>query len=82
MGDWDWGWLFYVATVILNRSEDEFWQMTPRKFYALFDVHVRIHGGKDDGGGGAGNRGNWAGNSGSGASGWAGERLAYIDEVL
>lgn len=69
-----------MATVILNRSEDEFWQMTPRKFYALFDVHVRIHGGKDDGNNGAGQNG--SGGAGSGAVGWGGERLAYIDEVL
>lgn len=54
--------------------------MTPRKFYALFDVHVRIHGGKDDGNNGAGQNG--SGGAGSGAVGWGGERLAYIDEVL
>lgn len=68
--------MFYVATVILNRSENEFWQMTPRKFYTLFDVHARIHGGKNDGDNGAGHGGS------GGAAGWGRERVAYIDEVL
>jgi len=40
---WDWPLLLYVATVILKRSEKEFWRMTPRKFNALVNVHIRLN---------------------------------------
>jgi hypothetical protein len=35
--------MLYVATVILNRTENEFWDMTPRKFFALVDCHIEIN---------------------------------------
>jgi len=40
---WDWPLLLYVATVILNMSEAKFWKTTPRKFKALYDVHIRLN---------------------------------------
>jgi len=42
---WDWPILLYVATVILQRSEREFWRMTPRKLNALTRAHVTLNGG-------------------------------------
>jgi hypothetical protein len=33
----------YVGTVILNKSEEEFWNSTPREINALFKIHVRIN---------------------------------------
>jgi len=40
---WDWPLLLYAGTVILRRSEKEFWRMTPRKLRALFNVHVEVN---------------------------------------
>lgn len=40
---WDWVLLNYTATVLLNRSEKEFWKMTPRKLNALSDLHIKIN---------------------------------------
>ena len=40
---WDWPLLLYVGTVILKRSEREFWRMTPRKFNALTRVHMKFN---------------------------------------
>lgn len=46
---WDWPFLMYVATVILGRTERQFWKMTPRKLSALAKAHVTYHGGdKED----------------------------------
>lgn len=42
---WDWPTLLYIGTVILRRSEREFWRMTPRKLNALAAVHVELHSG-------------------------------------
>lgn len=40
---WDWPLLLYAGTVILNRSEREFWRMSPRKLKALSTVHVELN---------------------------------------
>lgn len=40
---WNWPFLLYVATVILRRSEKQFWRMTPRKLHALVGVHAEIN---------------------------------------
>lgn len=32
----------YIATVILNRTEQEFWKMTPKKLQALFSVYIQL----------------------------------------
>jgi hypothetical protein len=35
----DWAWLYYVGTVELKMSEEEFWNCTHRKLRALLKVH-------------------------------------------
>ncbi|MMZ45709.1 hypothetical protein D1872_73130 [compost metagenome] len=40
---WDWPLLMYTATVILKRTEAEFWRMTPRKLSALAAKHVDLN---------------------------------------
>ncbi len=40
---WDWPLLLYAGTVILNRSEREFWRMSPRKLKALSKIHVELN---------------------------------------
>lgn len=45
--------LLYVATVLLNRTEREFWRMSPRKLNALTEAHIKMNpreGSKDSGG--------------------------------
>lgn len=39
---WDWPFIVYVGTTWLQRTEEELWRMTPRTFYALLDVHLRL----------------------------------------
>lgn len=39
----DWPFLFYLGTVVLHMSEQEFWKCTPRKLFALTDVHVKLN---------------------------------------
>jgi hypothetical protein len=38
----------YVATVLLKRSERNFWKLTPRKLTALAKVHIEVEGGGSD----------------------------------
>ena len=33
----------YGGTVILKKTEEKFWKMTPREFNALMQVHVYIN---------------------------------------
>lgn len=40
---WDWPLLLYVGTVILRRTEKQFWRMTPRKLNALTKAHIEIN---------------------------------------
>jgi hypothetical protein len=35
--------MYYVGTVLLRMSEETFWRCTPRKIFALMDVHVDIN---------------------------------------
>lgn len=35
--------MMYVATVILRRTEKQFWRMSPRKLNALVKAHVRLN---------------------------------------
>lgn len=44
---WDWKVLLYVGTVILRRSEAQFWRMTPRKLNALTRAYVELKSPKD-----------------------------------
>lgn len=43
---WDWPGLMYVATVVLRRTERQFWRMTPRKLNALVRAHIRLNDSK------------------------------------
>ncbi|WP_084177459.1 hypothetical protein [Geobacillus vulcani] len=36
--------LLYAGTVVLGMNEKDFWRCTPRKFFALCDVHRKMHG--------------------------------------
>lgn len=45
---WEWNILMYVVTVLLKRSEREFWRMTPRKVKALTDAHVELNSSPED----------------------------------
>jgi len=40
---WDWPLLLYIGTVLLKRSEKEFWRMTPVKLRALTDAHIELN---------------------------------------
>jgi hypothetical protein len=42
--NWDWSLLYYLGTVVFNMTEQEFWQCTPRKLFALLEVHGEITG--------------------------------------
>ena len=35
--------MYYLATVILNMSEEVFWKCTPRKLFSLIEVHARFN---------------------------------------
>lgn len=41
---WEWDWLYYFGYVLLGMSEAAFWNCTPRKLFALMDVHRKYHG--------------------------------------
>lgn len=41
---WDWALLYYVGTVVLNMTEEEFWKCTPRKLFSLLNIHAEING--------------------------------------
>lgn len=38
----------YAVTVLLNRTERQFWRMTPRKLNALVAAHVEANGGSEE----------------------------------
>lgn len=40
----DFGWLYYLGTVILRMSEEQFWKCTPVKLNTLFAVHRKVEG--------------------------------------
>lgn len=50
---WDWPFLLYAGTVVLRRSEKEFWRMTPRKLNALVAVHAEVNNPEGSESGGA-----------------------------
>jgi hypothetical protein len=39
----------YVATVVLKRSERQFWKMSPRKLNALVKIHIKMNSSDEDG---------------------------------
>ena len=41
--EWNWPLLYYIGTVILNMTEKEFWQNTPRKLFALLKIHGEVN---------------------------------------
>lgn len=40
--NWDWPFILYAGMVFLNYSEDEVWNLTPRKFKVLLDAHYEV----------------------------------------
>lgn len=40
---WDWTLFYYMGTVILRMSPRLFWRTTPKKFFALLQVHVEVN---------------------------------------
>lgn len=42
--DIDLDFLFYCYTSILNKSEDEFWESTPRKIFSQMDIYNKLNG--------------------------------------
>jgi hypothetical protein len=45
---WDWSLLYYLGTVVLNMTEEEFWKCTPRKLFALLEVHDEVNGSAEE----------------------------------
>lgn len=43
----DLDWLYYAYTTILNRTEDDFWNSTPKKIYSQLKLHTDLHKKKD-----------------------------------
>ena len=39
---WDWPWLLYLGIKQLKLSEETFWAMSPRKFYALLECELTV----------------------------------------
>lgn len=42
--NWDWALFYYLGTIVLNMSEDEFWKCTPRKLFTLLKIHDEVKG--------------------------------------
>ena len=38
----------YIYTVVLNRTEQEFWNTTPRRLFSLIDQHIKFNKPSDD----------------------------------
>ena len=45
--DWDLEYYQYIWTSILNRSEESFWKLTPRKLFIQIDKHIEYNTPKD-----------------------------------
>lgn len=71
---WDWPFLMYVGTVILRRTDKQFWRMSPRKLSALAKVHADIN--NPDGASGAPGGGRTIKSNG------IGQPTAYIDQIM
>lgn len=35
--------MYYAFTTVLNKSESEFWDATPKKIYKQLDIHNKAH---------------------------------------
>ena len=68
---WDWPFLMYVGTVILRRTDKQFWRMSPRKLSALAEVHADVN--NPDGA---------PGGRGTSKSNGIGQPTAYIDQIM
>lgn len=40
---WDWTLFYYMGTVILRMTPRLFWRTTPKKFFALLQVHMELN---------------------------------------
>ncbi|ODG93737.1 hypothetical protein BED47_00785 [Gottfriedia luciferensis] len=45
---WDWAWLYYAGTTLLNMDDKTFWSSTLRKLVLLIDEHLKINGMVDE----------------------------------
>ncbi|GIO57924.1 hypothetical protein [Paenibacillus cineris] len=43
-GGWPWDWMYYIGTVQLGMSEAVFWRSTPKKLFALWEIHKKYNG--------------------------------------
>ena len=41
--DWDINRFLYIYTVVLNRTEKEFWHTTPKRLFQLIDAHIKFN---------------------------------------
>lgn len=39
---WDWEWLYFTAKHLFHMSDEEFWHMTPRKYFSLMLQYVKF----------------------------------------
>lgn len=46
--DWDITRFLYIYTVVLNRTEKEFWCTTPKRLFQLIDAHIKFNTPSDD----------------------------------
>jgi hypothetical protein len=42
--------MFYIATTILHLTPAYFWRISPRKFFALCEVHAKVNSEQSKGG--------------------------------
>ena len=45
--DWDIEYYLYLYTTVLNRTEEDFWKLSPRKLFSQIDQHIKFNTPKD-----------------------------------
>lgn len=73
---WDWTLFYYMGTVILRMSPRTFWRTTPKKFFALLQVHVELNEAPDKHG-----KKHHQRNKPSGRVGGVGQPDVYVDQL-
>ena len=69
---WDWTLFYYMGTVILRMRPRTFWRTTPKKFFALLQVHVELNEAPDKHGRKKHQRNK---------SGYVGQPEVYVDQL-
>lgn len=64
---WDWGFLYYVGTVLLNMPSPVFWKTNPRKLNILSKIHAELNSPRPKG---------------KGKNNTSSSKTGYIDQVL